>query len=185
MSDWLNMQRCELDINSIINLAYDKTIKNFMFLSDRIIHSGIVDEFVTVIDSDDELLLQKSIGRFSFFNCEYMQIKLHTKCQSVLKSKMIRGTKKSVSNAQEIKNLSYDLIFKANKQGLEIDYIEIAHTHLGEQYLVLDNDSVTRVVSKGLSRQDVETIFNIKPFIQSKILLKCICENGVAYCKYF
>ncbi len=178
------MERRNLDFSTIVELANDVNISNFQYFGDRIIHQGAVEEYISLLDEYDEVLLKRSISKIRYFRRENMQIKLHCFCGKVLLSKIIRGTESSVSHFQEIKNLCYDLILKAKQSGLDINYIEVAHTHLGEQYVILRDGRIKKVISKGLSAQDIATILNIKPFIDYKILLKSIGENEVAYCKY-
>ena len=112
-----------------------------------------------------------------------MQIRLCSKTGDELLSDIIKGERHSVSHMQEIKNLCYELIFKAKRTGIEINHIEIIHTHLGSQYIEKVNDQIVNIKARGLSQTDLQTMKRIKPFIDYPIIIKSVCENGVSYCK--
>ncbi len=177
------MMKKELNINTVLDLANNSDVKSFAFFGDRIIYHGQVDQYISLPSEDDLTLIENSKSFFKFMNRECMQIRVHCFNLEVIQSKIIKGTKNSVSNYKEIKNIAYDLLFKAKQRGLEVDYIEVAHTHMGDQYAYMDESGqVRKILSKGLSDADINTIKMIKPFLGHRVIIKSISESKIAYC---
>ncbi len=176
------MEKRPLNINTVLELANDKDIKSFDFFGDRIIYHGHVDQYISMASEEDLVLIENSKSFLSFLQRECMQIRVHCTKGETFKSRIIKGSKSHVSNYKEIKNIAYDLILSARRSGHDIDYIEIAHTHLGEQYAYIgDSGKVQKVYSKGLSKADVGAVKLIRPFLNYKIVMKSISESEIAY----
>tara|TARA_Y100000296_G_C5135492_1_gene237958 strand:- start:484 stop:1020 length:537 start_codon:yes stop_codon:yes gene_type:complete len=174
------MMRVELNINTIYDLALNPDINCFGLSGSNVVFKSSTEQYLSKISDVEMKLLRQSRGLFSLFKREYMQVMLVTKTGESLFSKIIKGTRHSVSHFQEIKNLCYELIFRAKKQGLEAQHIVVMHTHLGDQYVTEDKNGLI-INARALSQTDIKTVRRMKPFIDYPIIIKSICENGLSY----
>lgn len=71
----------------------------------------------------------KKLLRLNPFKKERMVIRILTKQNIVLESKVITGTKDSVSSTEQMIGIIKELVYQSQKRNLLVDKIEIGHTH--------------------------------------------------------
>lgn len=157
--------------------------EGFDFKDGKLIHRGVTEQIVGVINELDEKLLAKSLSVFKFLEKECMQVRVKCVGGDIFCSKIIRGSRNTVSNAQEIKQIISAMAHDAKKIGREILLVEVVHTHLGRQSLTVCDGKVVKLETHALSQNDIKCIEKVKEFIDFPIKIKAITQEKMSYYK--
>jgi hypothetical protein len=183
MKDRAQKYTLPIDFEMAFTLADSGDWDSFELKNGRLVHNGFQEQIVGHIDALDEELLAKSLSIFKFLEKECMQVRVKCIGGEILCSKIIKGKKRSVSSATEIKNLISELVFKARSNGREVNYVEVVHTHLGRQSLTICDGKISQLKTHALSERDFKCIEEVKEFVDFPIKIKAITQEKMSYSK--
>jgi len=183
MKDRAQIYTLPLDFEMAYTLADTGEWDSFDIENGKLVHRGVTEQIVGYLNKLDEELLAESLSIFKFLEKECMQVRVRCSGAEVICSKIIKGKRKSVSSASEIKSIIHDLVFQARKKGRDIQYVEVVHTHLGRQSLTVTNGKVTQLETHALSQRDLNCVNEIKEFVDFPIKIKAITQEKMSYSK--
>lgn len=183
MKDRAQIYTLPIDFEMAFTLADSGEWDSFELKNGRLVHNGFQEQVVGHINSLDEELLAKSLSIFKFLEKECMQVRVRCIGGEVICSKIIKGKKRSVSSASEIKSIISQLAFEARKNGREIHYVEVVHTHLGRQSLTICDGKISKLQTHALSERDFKCIEEVKEFVDFPIKIKAITQEKMSYSK--
>jgi hypothetical protein len=127
----------------------------------------------------DSSIEDKKILKFNIFNKERMKISVHTHQGIRLSSRLVYGSKSSVSNIVQIKEIIHSLLLKAKRERLMIKEIEIIHNHK------------THKVGKNsfrigeLSDSDIFIATTVKEFFNIPVMMKIVSKLNYSFVQSF
>lgn len=111
-----------------------------------------------------------------FFPHEVFQIRVINTQNIDFSTKIYHGKKNKCSTKAELSLIIKEIVLKARKELLQIEEIEIMHTHPSLEVLIAD-ETQSKFVFNGLSETDIKTTQEIAEFVNYPLRIKAVTPS--------
>lgn len=181
MNDLMSSYTLAIDFELAFSIAHSDDWSSFHMFGNQLVFNGIVSQNVSQPLARDEVLLAHSQSIFKSLQRECLQISLICFDGESFSSKIIKGSKNSVSSHDEMRDLIKELVHSCRLIGREISHVEISHTHLGEQFIEVSNQKLMKISTHGLSQRDLDCVKVLREFVDFPIKLRAVTPANMVY----
>ncbi|EQC44270.1 hypothetical protein [Bacteriovorax sp. Seq25_V] len=172
-----------IDYELLYNIAKSREFENFTVDGSGVVYRGIVPQIVTPISNyDDFKLINESFKYNGLIQRECLIVKVICETGDLFSSNIITGKKRSVSSYEEIKALIDKLSLEAKRVGHTVTDVELIHTHLTKQFVLISaDDHIDKISINPLSDSDIDLVMKLKQYIKARISIRALTKDGICF----
>ncbi len=172
-----------IDYELLFNIAKSREFKNFVVRDNSLVYQGTIAQVVTPIQSQDDFKLLEESYKFSgLLQRECLIVKVVCETGDIFSSNIIKGKKNSVSSYKEVKTLIDELSLKAKSLGHTVLEVELLHTHLTRQFVLISKeDEIDKISINPLSDSDIDLLLRLRQYIKARISIRALTKDGICF----